>query len=124
MSADDVDLADLLGTQEGPTLEFKSTAKREGGRGDAIGKAVCAIEDRIEVTNPGGPFGQVRADNFDRVTDYRNPSLAAAMKGLGYVNRFGRGVGRVRKALENNGNPAAEFQVDDVSWAVVIRSAA
>ncbi|WP_431783053.1 ATP-binding protein [Streptomyces chumphonensis] len=82
------------------------------------------FEDRIEVTNPGGPFGQVRADNFDRVTDYRNPSLAAAMKGLGYVNRFGRGVGRVRKALENNGNPAAEYQVDDVSWAVVIRSAA
>ncbi len=85
---------------------------------------IAWFEDRIEVTNPGGPFGQVREDNFDRVTDYRNPSLAAAMKGLGYVNRFGRGVGRVRKALESNGNPAAEFQVDDASWAVVIRRAA
>jgi ATP-dependent DNA helicase RecG len=46
------------------------------------------------------------------------------MKGLGYVNRFGRGIGRVRKALETNGNPPAEFQVDDASWAVVIRRAA
>ncbi|MEU9793052.1 ATP-binding protein [Streptomyces sparsogenes] len=82
------------------------------------------FDDRIEVTNPGGPFGQVRDDNFDRVTDYRNPSLAAAMKGLGYVNRFGRGIGRVKKALETNGNPPAEFQVDDTSWAVVIRRAA
>lgn len=82
------------------------------------------FDDRIEVTNPGGPFGQVREDNFDRVTDYRNPSLAAAMKGLGYVNRFGRGIGRVRKALENNGNPPAEFHVDDSSWAVVIRRVA
>ncbi|MFD9794024.1 ATP-binding protein [Streptomyces sp. NPDC059070] len=81
------------------------------------------FDDRIEITNPGGPFGQVRDDNFDRVTDYRNPSLAAALKGLGYVNRFGRGIGRVRKALEDNGNPPAEFQVDDSSWVVVIRRA-
>src|SRR5512142_1478110 len=47
---------------------------------------IAWFDDRIEVTNPGGPFGQVRADNFDRVNDYRNPSLAAAMKSLGYVN--------------------------------------
>lgn len=85
---------------------------------------VVWFEDRIEVTNPGGPYGQVRDDNFDRVTDYRNPSLAAALKGLGYVNRFGRGIGRVRAALERNGNPPAEFQVDDSSWAVTIRRAA
>jgi ATP-dependent DNA helicase RecG len=84
---------------------------------------VVWFEDRIEVTNPGGPFGQVRDDNFDRVTDYRNPSLAAALKGLGYVNRFGRGIGRVRAALERNGNPPAHFQVDDFSWAVTIRRA-
>ncbi|MFJ8042136.1 ATP-binding protein [Kitasatospora sp. NPDC096147] len=81
------------------------------------------FDDRIEVTNPGGPYGQVREDNFERVTDYRNPSLAAAMKGLGYVNRFGRGIGRVRASLAGNGNPPAEYQVDDSSWAVTIRSA-
>lgn len=78
--------------------------------------------DRIEVANPGGPFGQVRADNFDRVNDYRNPSLAAAMKALGYVNRFGRGIGRIRAALAHNESPPAEFVVDDSSWTVVIRS--
>ncbi|SEC01696.1 ATP-dependent DNA helicase RecG [Streptomyces sp. 2131.1] len=82
------------------------------------------FDDRIEVTNPGGPFGQVRDDNFDRVTDYRNPSLAAALKGLGYVNRFGRGIGRVVRSLETNGNPPAEFQIDDASWVVIIRRAA
>ncbi|GAA4914624.1 hypothetical protein HNR25_003187 [Streptomonospora salina] len=48
------------------------------------------FDDRVEVSNPGGPYGQVRADNYDRVNDYRNPSLAGAMKNLGYVNRFGR----------------------------------
>ncbi|MFB4195143.1 ATP-binding protein [Streptomyces carpaticus] len=82
---------------------------------------IAWFEDRIEVTNPGGPYGQVRDDNFDRVTDYRNPSLAASLKGLGYVNRFGRGIGRIRTALERNGNPPADFRVDDASWAVTIR---
>ncbi|MFJ3089910.1 ATP-binding protein [Streptomyces sp. NPDC086838] len=84
---------------------------------------IAWFDDRIELTNPGGPYGQVRDDNFDRVTDYRNPSLAAAMKGMGYVNRFGRGIGRVQASLRRNGNPPAEFQVDDSSWAVTLRRA-
>ncbi|MEU5566142.1 ATP-binding protein [Micromonospora musae] len=84
---------------------------------------VAWFDDRVEVTNPGGPYGQVRADNFDRVNDYRNPSLAAAMKSLGYVNRFGRGIGRIRAALAKNGNPEPEFVVDDSSWTVVVRCA-
>lgn len=84
---------------------------------------VVWFDDRIEVTNPGGPFGQVRADNFDRVNDYRNPSLAAAMKTLGYVNRFGRGIGRARATLRHNGNPPPDFDINDASWTVCIRSA-
>ncbi|WP_239332490.1 ATP-binding protein [Frankia sp. CiP3] len=84
---------------------------------------VAWFDDRIEVTNPGGPFGQVRSDNFDRVNDYRNPSLAAAMKSLGYVNQFGRGIGRIRASLSRNGNPEPEFIVDDASWTVTLRSA-
>ncbi len=83
---------------------------------------IAWFEDRIEISNPGGPFGQVRRDNFDRVNDYRNPSLAAAMKSLGYVNRFGRGISRMRAALDRNGNPPAEFTVDDSSWIVTLRS--
>lgn len=79
------------------------------------------FDDRIEVTNPGGPYGQVRADNFDRVNDYRNPSLAAAMKSLGYVNRFGRGIGRIHASLARNGNPAPDFDVDSSSWSVTLR---
>ncbi|SDZ46148.1 ATP-dependent DNA helicase RecG [Micromonospora pattaloongensis] len=84
---------------------------------------IAWFDDRIEVTNPGGPFGQVRADNFDRVNDYRNPSLAAAMKSLGYVNQFGRGIGRIRASLDRNGNPSPDFLVDDASWTVTVRSA-
>jgi ATP-dependent DNA helicase RecG len=82
---------------------------------------IAWFDDRVEVTNPGGPFGQVRPDNFDRVNDYRNPNLASAMKSLGFVNRFGRGIWRIRRTLEQNGNPAPEFLVDESSWVVVLR---
>ena len=79
--------------------------------------------DRVEVTNPGGPYGQVREDNYDTVNDYRNPSLAGAMKNLGYVNRFGRGISRIRAALERNGNPPPEFDIRESHWSVVLRKA-
>lgn len=81
------------------------------------------FEDRIEVTSPGGPYGIVTKDTFDQRTDYRNPALAAAIKTLGYVNRFGRGITLVRMALEQNGNPPAEFQVEDTYWSVTVRRA-
>lgn len=81
------------------------------------------FDDRVEITSPGGPYGVVTKDTFDRRNDYRNPALAAAMKSLGYVNRFGRGITLVRAALEQNGNPPPEFEVEDTYWSVTVRRA-
>lgn len=81
------------------------------------------FDDRVEITSPGGPYGVVTRDTFDQRNDYRNPALAAAMKTLGCVNRFGRGITLVRVALEQNGNPPAEFQVEDTYWSVTMRRA-
>jgi len=82
---------------------------------------IAWFNGRVEVTSPGGPYGVVTKETFGERNDYRNPALAAAMKHLGYVNRFGRGITLVRVALERNGNPPAEFQVEDTYWSVTVR---
>ena len=66
-------------------------------------------DDRIEVQNPGGLYGKVSPANFPNVSDYRNPFIAEAIKVLGYVNRFSRGIYRVQKELVENGNGEASF---------------
>jgi ATP-dependent DNA helicase RecG len=80
--------------------------------------------NRVEITSPGGPYGAVTAENFDKRNDYRNPALAAAMKDLGFVNRFGRGISLVRSTLAANGNQPAEFQIEPTYWGVVVRATA
>lgn len=73
------------------------------------------FKDRIEIYNPGGPYGQVTRANFGEpgITDYRNPHLAEAMKNLGYVQRFGMGIPLARRELEKNNNPPLEFDIPE-----------
>lgn len=84
---------------------------------------VTWYSDRVEIYSPGGPYGVVTVENFGRpgVTDYRNPLLAEAMAGLGYVQRFGAGLEIARLTLESNGNPPAEFTVDPAYIGIVVR---
>lgn len=71
------------------------------------------FDDRIEIQNPGGPFGQVTVANFGQpgITDYRNPNIAEVMRTLGFVQRFGVGIQVARRQLADNGNPVPEFDV-------------
>lgn len=67
-------------------------------------------DDRVEVVSPGGPFGVVTTATFGTgITDYRNPTLAEVMRGLGYVQRFGAGIPVTRSSLAENGNPEPVF---------------
>ena len=81
------------------------------------------FDDRIEISNPGGPYGIVTAENFGRpgVSDYRNPTVAAVLKTLGFVQRFGFGIAEARRALAANGNPELQFQIEPTVVLVVVR---
>lgn len=78
------------------------------------------FSDRIELQNPGGLYGEASRENFPKVNAYRNPIIAEAMHVLGYVNRFGRGIARARRALEENGSPEAQFQFETNHFLAII----
>jgi len=81
------------------------------------------FDDRIEILNPGGPFGAVTRENFGRpgITDYRNPNLADAMKVMGFVQRFGIGIQTARTEMKKNGNPDIEFQIESMTILATVR---
>jgi ATP-dependent DNA helicase RecG len=80
------------------------------------------FSDRVEIQSPGGLYGEASPENFPNQNSYRNPVLAEAMKALGFVNRFGRGVLRAQEALGQNGNEPAEFQFDANYVLALIRA--
>ena len=82
---------------------------------------ILKFSDRIEIQSPGPLYGEATPTNFPRQTSYRNPLLAEAMKVLGFVNRYGRGVERAQLALQRNGNPPAEFIFGDTYFGVIVR---
>lgn len=67
-----------------------------------------------DVKGVGGD-GNARPENFPDVNDYRNPVIAEALRVMGYVNKFNRGIARVQKELVENGNGKAAFTVDKVT---------
>lgn len=84
--------------------------------------SVYWYDDRIEVHNPGGLYGQVTKQNYlQGVTDYRNPLVASGMKILGWVQRFGYGVDLTIAEMKRNGNPLPEFSFDNQYSLITLR---
>ena len=82
------------------------------------------FSDRIEIQSPGGLYGEVTPETIMSRNSYRNPVIAEALKTMDYINRFGFGIQRAQKLLEENGNPPAEFSFEDRVVAVTIRRGA
>lgn len=82
------------------------------------------FNDRIEVMNPGGPFGAVTIERFGEpgLVDYRNPNLADAMRTLGFVQRYGVGIPIARNQLAAAGHPDLEFDVSPNFVRVTIKA--
>jgi len=120
------------GNQESRTMPYPRTALQQLIRNAVMHRTyentnapvrVHWFDDRIEIFNPGGPYGVVTRENFGQpgITDYRNPNLADAMKVMGFVQRFGIGIQTARTELEKNGNPELEFQTEPMTVLATVR---
>lgn len=92
--------------------------------GTAAPSRLTWFSDRIEIQSPGGPYGQVTKATFGNpgVADYRNPTIAEALKSLRFVERFGFGIAIARERLARNMNPPLEFTVEDAHVLATVRS--
>ena len=76
----------------------------------------------VGVHDDGRPSGQKATDELLKnlaairsdENDCRNPIITDAMRTLGYVNRFGRGIGRVKAELIDNGNGEPSFDTAQI----------
>jgi ATP-dependent DNA helicase RecG len=81
------------------------------------------FDDRIEISSPGGPYGNVTTENFGNpgITDYRNPNIGDVLKTFGFIQAFGRGIAVARKEMEKNGNPPLEFVTNQSAVVGLLR---
>ena len=81
------------------------------------------FKDRIEIISPGGPCGEVSVKNFSKegFVSYRNPTIATALKNLGFVERFGFGIPQARKALKENNNPELQLKAEGERILAVVK---
>lgn len=123
--------AEVGGAVRGETADYAEEALRQLIRNAVIHRSyegtnapvrVMWFADRVEIQSPGGPFGSVTRSTFGMpgVADYRNPTLAEALKALGYVERFGVGIAIARDRLAKNGNPPPTFVVEDAHVHVTV----
>lgn len=89
-----------------PKVSFRESlanalAHRDWSQPAAIQIAMFA--DRIEITSPGGlPRGVTRTDYLDReFSQPRNPLIANVFHRLGYMEKWGTGIKRIRSSYAN-----------------------
>jgi ATP-dependent DNA helicase RecG len=65
----------------------------------------------------------VTVENFgtEGAVDYRNPTIAAVLSQLGYVQQFGVGIEIARQRLEANGNPPLELEATVTAVNATVR---
>jgi ATP-dependent DNA helicase RecG len=79
------------------------------------------FSDRVEISNPGGLFGEVTPATLESRSGYRNPTIAEAMWNLGFVNRYGSGIASAQRSLREAGHPPAEFTIDSQYFLTILR---
>jgi ATP-dependent DNA helicase RecG len=79
------------------------------------------FDDRLEISSPGGLVrGMTLRDLGTGKYATRNPTVAEAMREMGWIERFGTGIRMMRWEMEALGSAPPIFVVDESSFTVTL----
>ena len=74
--------------------------------------------DRIEIVSPGGLPAGLSPEELGTRSVRRNPLVADLLHRIGFIEKAGTGIGRMRQEARDHGSPAPEFRADGFFTAV------
>jgi ATP-dependent DNA helicase RecG len=70
------------------------------------------FDDRIEISNPGGLVKGLKPEDFGKKSVLRNPLLGSLLHRVGYIEKMGTGISRMRGLLREAKLPQPIFEFD------------
>lgn len=74
--------------------------------------------DRIEIVSPGGLPAGLSPEELGTRSVRRNPLVADLLHRIGFSEKAGTGIGRMRQEARDHGSPTPEFRADGFFTAV------
>ena len=79
------------------------------------------FDDRIEITNPGGLPRGLKPEDFGKKSVLRNPNIANLLKRIGYIEKMGTGISKMRGLMDEAGLDPIEFEFGNFFTAIFRR---
>ena len=74
---------------------------------------IAIFADRVEISNPGGLPSGLSKESFGHKSVTRNPLIADLLHRIGYIEKIGTGIKRIRDAVAETTNCSVEFKIDE-----------
>lgn len=71
------------------------------------------FSDRVEISNPGGLPSGLSKESFGHKSVTRNPLIADLLHRIGYIEKIGTGIKRIKDAIAETSNCSVEFKIDE-----------
>jgi ATP-dependent DNA helicase RecG len=68
------------------------------------------FDDRIEISNPGGLPKGLTPEEFGTKSVLRNPVIAGLLHRIGYIEKMGTGINKMKRLIAATGLPPIEFK--------------
>lgn len=68
------------------------------------------FDDRIVITNPGGLVKGLKPEDFGKRSVLRNPNIANLLHRIGYIEKLGTGINKMKKLIAEAGLPPVKFE--------------